>query len=63
MPTLGSKGAAQKTIVADVSIASRLIQTLVALVSDDFSGESGEGVFAQMFDDLLGFAYLATLGS
>lgn len=49
--------------VVDVSIAAGLIQSLVTVASDDFSGEGGKRVFAQVFDELLGFGDFTALGA
>lgn len=51
------------SVVADVSIAAGLIQSLVSVASDDFSGEGGKRVFAQVFDELLGFGDFTALGA
>ncbi|MNJ79078.1 hypothetical protein D3C77_769890 [compost metagenome] len=50
------------SVVADVSVASRLTQALVTVASDNFSGEGGERVFTQVLDELLGFVDFAPLG-
>ena len=51
------------SVVADVSITPGLVQSLVAVAGDDFSGEGGKRVFAQVFDELLGFGDFTALGA
>lgn len=51
------------SILSTVSIAAGLIQSLVTVASDDFSGEGDKRVFAQVFDELLGFGDFTALGA
>lgn len=51
------------SVVADISIAAGLGQSLVAVAGDDFSGEGGKRVFAQVLDELLGFGDFTALGA
>ena len=51
------------SILYTVSVAVGLIQSLVTVASDDFSGEGGKRVFAQVFVELLGFGDFTALGA
>ena len=51
------------SVVADVSIAAGLTQSLVAIAGNDFCREGSERVFAQMLYELLGFGDFTALGA
>lgn len=58
---LAQKGAVPSArYVVDVSVVSWLPQALVAVASDDLSGEGGEGVFALVLEEFLDFGYFTT---